>query len=281
MSHHHYTDTRRSSTRLQSLHQPGNPLILTNIYDLSSLNAVLSLNTPSTTPVQAIATASFAFAAQLGIPDEALTLDQNLAATAAISARVREANLPLTVDLQDGYGERITEAVRRAVELGAAGANIEDSIPSAGFGRGVEGSLYPVELQVQRLRGAREAARRAGSPDFVINARTDVFRLDEPPEEALEEAVRRGKAYLAAGATTVFVWGGRRGVRTDEVMTLVDALKGRVAVKLGDGPNSLTTKELAHIGVARVSVGPSLWLMAMKAVTEGARRILEGGRLSG
>lgn len=263
------------STRLRALHQPGKPLILTNIYDLASLNAVLSLNTDSAAPVKAIATASYAVAGQLGLADADLSLDQNLAVVATISARVREAGLPLTVDLQDGYGDRIDEAVRRVVQLGAAGANIEDSIPDAGFGRGVAGSLYSVEQQAQRLRTAAEAARSAGSADFVINARTDVFRLDNPPEDVVAEAIKRGTAYLDAGATTVFVWGGPRGVRTEEVKALVDALNGRVAVILRAGPGALTTKELAEIGVARISVGPRLWLLAMEAIKEGARKILE------
>jgi 2-methylisocitrate lyase-like PEP mutase family enzyme len=96
----------------------------------------------------------------------------------------------------------------------------------------------------------------------------------------LEEAVRRGKAYLEAGATCVFVWGGNvRGVSRREVEALVKELNGRIAVKLADGETGLSVRELAEIGVCRISVGPSLWVEAMNAVKRGAERILKGGQL--
>ena len=126
---------------LKALHKPGNPLVLANIYDLASLNALLSLNkdhgTSSPGPVLAVATASFAVAETLGVHDDDLTFEQNFAAIAPISQRVRKAGIPLTIDLQDGYGDRIVECVQTAIKLGAAGANIEDSIPGKGFADGI------------------------------------------------------------------------------------------------------------------------------------------------
>lgn len=190
------------------------------------------------------------------------------------------------MDLQDGYGRDLEEAVTRAVKLGACGANVEDSIPSAGFARGFEGSLYPLQEQVGRLKKVLDVAGEAGCPDFVLNARCDVFRLVTNPhrpeelgdEVRMGEAVKRGKAYLDAGATTVFFWGGGgRGLRTAEVERLVRELGGRVAVKLADGEGALTVDELAMIGVARVSLGPGLWSVAQDAVREAASRILLGG----
>ncbi|WYZ38494.1 hypothetical protein EsH8_III_000408 [Colletotrichum jinshuiense] len=269
---------------LKQLHTPAAPIIFANVWDFASLNAILSLNTAEAKPVRAIATASWAIAATLGIKDEELTLDQNTAAIEQLAPAVRAAGLPLSVDLQDGYGEHIEKVVASAVRLGAVGANIEDSIPSAGFDKGVGGSLYGAEAQAARLKRALSAARGAGCPDFVVNARCDVFRLEpyaaSDDAAALGEAVRRGRAYLEAGATTVFYWGGAgRGLRTSEVEVLVRELGGRVAVKLGDRPGSLTTEELAEIGVARISVGPSLYLVAMNAMKDAARRILSGGRL--
>ncbi|KAH0432039.1 hypothetical protein CcaCcLH18_06694 [Colletotrichum camelliae] len=270
---------------LKELHAPSKPLILSNVWDLASLNAILSLNTSDSKPVRAIATASWAIAAILGIKDEDLTLEQNLAAIAQIAPAVKAAGLPLTVDIQDGYGEGIEDVVKKVIELGAVGANIEDSIPAAGFGQGIEGSLYNTETQVRRLNRAFAAAKEAGCPDFVINARCDVFRLEpyyaNDDESALKEAVERGRKYLEAGATTVFYWGGMgRGLRTSKVEVLVRELSGRVAVKLGDQPDSLSTDELGKIGVARISVGPSLYLVAMNAMKDTARRILSGGKLA-
>lgn len=256
--------------------------MLANIYDLSSLNALLSLNNTgksSTRPVLAVATASYAIAESYGVRDEYLTYEQNFAAIAPIGRLVRQENLPLTVDLQDGYGNRLVETIQTAIKLGAAGANIEDSIPIRGYTRGIEGSLQTLEVAVERIKTALKTAREAGVPDFVINARTDTMRLSPRGEKSLEETIRRGKAFLQAGATTVFVWGGPRGLRTIEVERLVKEFDGMLAVKLGDGPDALTVKELADIGVARISVGPSLWFLSMKAFREGAMRIMEGGRL--
>ncbi|KAF9874936.1 hypothetical protein CkaCkLH20_07630 [Colletotrichum karsti] len=271
---------------LKELHTPSKPIILSNVWDLASLSAILSLNTAEDKPVKAIATASWAIAATLGVKDEDLTLEQNLAAIGQIAPGVRAAGLPLTVDIQDGYGENIEEVVKQVIRLGAVGANIEDSIPSAGFDKGVEGSLYDPDEQVNRLKRALAAAKEVGCPDFVINARCDVFRLEQPAvdddEKALEEGINRGREYLEAGAKTVFYWGGgNRGLRTSEVKVLVRELGGRVAVKLGDQPDALSTEELGNIGVARISVGPSLYHVAMNAMKQAAKRILSGGKLAG
>lgn len=274
-----------TAVTFKKLHEPKSPIILANIWDVASLHSLLTLNTSQSQPVQAIATASWAIAEALGIRDEELTADQNLDTISRIAPHVHAAGLPLSVDLQDGYGDAIADVITRAVRLGAVGANIEDSIPSRGFAGGIEGSLYGVEEQTARLRTALRAAREAGCADFVVNARCDVFRLERPvpepdDETTLREAVRRGKAYLEAGATTVFYWGGSgRGLRTSEVERLVRELDGRVAVKLGAGPGAMTTKGLGELGVARISIGPSLFLVAMKAVKDAAGVVLTGGGL--
>jgi len=166
------------------------------------------------------------------------------------------------------------------------GANIEDSYPEKGYGRGME-CLRSIEEQVQRIRLAKKTAEAAGVKDFVINARTGMLKLDPAPngwsqKMVLDESVRRGKAYLEAGATCVFVWGGsQKGVSRAEVEVLMTELDGRLAVKLADDENGLSVKELAAIGVCRISVGPSLRREAMNAVKKGAGRILNGGQLWG
>jgi 2-methylisocitrate lyase-like PEP mutase family enzyme len=110
-----------------------------------------------------------------------------------------------------------------------------------------------------------------------------MFHIDQGLSEAevMKEAVTRGKAYLEAGATTVFYWGGSgRGLRTAWVETLVKELDGRVAVKLAHKTeDALSTQGLAKIGVARISVGPSLFLLAQEAAKQAAERILAGGNL--
>lgn len=273
-----------SAKTLKALHTPSTPIIFPNVWDLASFNAVTSLNTSTSKPVKAIATASWAIAATLGVKDEDLTLEQNLDAISKIAPLAHFAGLPLSADLQDGYGDQIADVVTTAVRIGVVGANIEDSIPSAGFNKGIDGSLYAVDDQIQRLKTALSAASEAGCPDFVLNARCDIFRLENEmdEEEKMQEAVRRGKAYLDIGATTVFYWGGSgRGISTAQVERLVKELDGRVAVKLSDAADALTTAELAKIGVARISVGPSLFLVAQSAIKKAALSILGGGSLSG
>jgi 2-methylisocitrate lyase-like PEP mutase family enzyme len=270
---------------LAALHVPANPIIFTNIWDLPSLEALIALNDRDVKPVRAVATASWAIAATLGMADEDLSADQNLAAIARIAPRCRAAGLPLSVDLQDGYGDRIAALVADAIKAGASGANIEDSIPAAGFGKGIDGSLYALDDQVSRLKTALAAARDAGCPDFVLNARCDVFKLDASPAltdgARMKEALARGKAYLDAGATTVFYWGGGgRGLHTEELETLVKELDGRVAVKLARGPSALTPDQLCKMGVARISVGPELFRSAMAAFKRDALTIYSGASLA-
>lgn len=270
---------------LKAMHIPKAPIVFTNIWDTWSLRAVLSLNERHPKPIKAVATASWAIAAAAGCKDEELTFEQNIAAIRAVAPLCQQAGLPLSSDLQDGYGTRIEHVVTAAVQAGVSGANIEDSIPSAGYGKGISGSLYPVDEQVLRLKTALDAAAKAGCPDFVLNARCDVFCLDDPDlddGERLEEAISRGKAYLQLGATTVFYWGGPRGGLTkNHLRTLVNELDGRVAVLLAAYPGSPTVSELAEIGVARISIGPALYRVATSAVQEAASKILcEGNPIS-
>ncbi|OAQ65193.1 C6 transcription factor [Pochonia chlamydosporia 170] len=268
---------------LKALHVPSKPIVFANIWDIPSLNAISTLNTPSSKLVQGVATASWAIAAANGVQDEELTAEQNLEAIKRIAPFAAKAGLPISTDLQDGYGSRIADIVTQVVKAGVAGANIEDSIPSAGFGKGISGSLYSVEEQVQRLKTALKAAADAGTPDFVLNARCDIFCLENDIDDdtRVKEAIKRGKAYLELGATTVFYWGGPRGGMTRQHLeTLVKELDGRVAVLFSAYPGVKSTTELAELGVARVSIGPGLFRVAMGAVKAAAENMLTGGTLA-
>ncbi|KAF3024378.1 hypothetical protein E8E14_014349 [Neopestalotiopsis sp. 37M] len=254
------------------------------MWDLASLETILKLNTATHRPVKAIATASWAFAACLGIKDEDLTLEQNLACIRILAPVVARAGLPLSVDLQDGYGSRLGEAITAAILAGAHGANIEDSSPSIGLTQGAESSLYTLDEQVCRLQWAVEAAGQAGCPDFVLNARCDVFASKDPHldgQAVMREALKRGEAYLAAGATTIFFWrAAGTGFSEQEVRTLVRGLDGRVAIRLGQAKGALSSSALAELGVMRISVGPSLFQIGMKSVQESAMEVLTGGNLA-
>ncbi|OBT70034.1 hypothetical protein VE03_00460 [Pseudogymnoascus sp. 23342-1-I1] len=261
---------------LKALHRPSTPLLLSNVHDIPSTLTVLSLNTPPSRPVPALATGSYAIAGTLGLPDASLSLSQNLQTLSLIAPLARAAAVPLSADLQDGCGDQLRECVGGAIDLGVVGANIEDGIPERGYGKGLAG-LRSLEEQVERLKVAMEVARERGVPDFVINARTDLFMLEPRPEgwgheEVVGEAVRRGRAYLEAGATSFFVWGPE--LRVEDVKTLVKELDGRVAVLLSGGGGKVTVGEWREMGVCRISVGPTLWRESMAALKKAAERIL-------
>ena len=104
----------------------------------------------------------------------------------------------------------------------------------------------------------------------MINARVDPLLHGGGVDEVLE----RGKAYLDAGATTVFVLGGKRGITADEIKEMVEAFDGRLNIGMQLGPDAMDVKQLSELGVARISVGPQLQNVAMRAFKEKAEMML-------
>lgn len=252
-----------TAKRFRDLHTPGNPLVLTNVWDAITATTIASL--PRTT---ALATASFAIAAAAGLSDDNLDLATNLRAAHAIANVAAKHNLPLTVDFQDGFGAQLEEGVSAVLRAGAVGINLED------FAREERG-LYSVDVQCERVRTVMRVARELGVPDFVVNARTDALFAGR----GLEEAIERGRRYLEAGAFNVFVWGGptRRGWGTEEVRKASEALGGRLNVILvRGGAGELSVSEIAELGVARISIGPALMRWSAERIAEDASDILEG-----
>lgn len=258
------TTLKALAQTLKSLHKPGNPVIIANVFDVLSAQTVAAL--PS---AKALGTASYGIARANSTVDDDLTLETNLAAVAGIGPVAREAHKPLTVDLQDGYGDRLEEAIRGVVARGGVGCNLEDCNKETHV-------MYAPDEAVQRITRALAAATAAGVPDFVVNARCDVLvRGGE-----LEEVLLRGRKYLAAGATTVFVWGGptRGGISRQEVERMIKEFDGRLNVShkmVGEG--NLTIKELKAMGVARISVGPQMQFAAYERVGALAEGLLKGG----
>lgn len=246
---------------LRTLHVPGKPLILTNIYDAASARAVASL-----TGTQALATASFAVAAAAGTSDDHLTLEMNLAAVRSIAPVAKEHGLPLTVDWQDGYGDRLEEGIGKLIELGVAGINIEDC-------HNETKTMFPIEEAAERVKRVMAVAKERGVPDFVVNARADSMLRGG----LLPEVIERGKSYLAAGATTVFVLGGSVGgsLSVEEVKQLISAFDGRLNTPLRIAEGHRTVKEWSELGVARLSIGPQLQIISMKKLSDEADRLLK------
>src|SRR3954466_1534278 len=179
----------QKAATLRALHVPGDPLVLPNAWDTASARMVEAAGFP------VVATSSFATARILGYDDgEAAPVEDVLAAASRIA---RAVSVPVTVDLERGYGLAPAELVDRFAATGAVGLNLEDSDPPTGE------MIDPAE-QADFLAAVRSAAVSAGV-DLVINARTDSFvRRIGSPEEQLAASIDRGTRYAAAGADCVY-----------------------------------------------------------------------------
>ncbi len=243
------------AARLLQLHLDPELLVVVNVWDVISARVVAGL--PGCT---ALATASHSIAASQGYPDgEQIPLDEMIAAIGRIAAAV---DLPVSADLEAGYGNA-GETVRRAIGAGAVGGNIEDQ-------------MRPLEDAVAAVSAAVKAGEAEGVP-FVLNARTDAFMLaaGRDPASVLSDAIERGRAFLEAGASCVFVPG-----RLDAAMVsaLVEGIGERRVSVIGI-PGSLPQDQLAELGVARLSFGPWSQRVALTALAETGADLLSGGQL--
>jgi len=259
---------RRRGETFRRLHSGKPILVLPNVWDVASARIVEQAGFP------AIATSSAGVAFALGYPDgEVISREEMAAAVARITAHVA---VPVTADMESGYGRRPEDAaatVRAAIAAGAVGMNFEDSPGERGE------PLLPETQQVERVRAARQAADASGVP-FVLNARTDVF-LEQVGEPAarVEHAVRRLNAYRAAGADCLFAPGV---TDADTIATLVRQVKGPLNVLASAA--SPPVPELERLGVARVSLGSGpmrAGLTALKRLTEELRGAGTYGALAG
>jgi len=243
-------------------------LVLPNVWDVASARIVEQAGFP------AIATSSAGVAFVLGYPDgEVISREEMAAAVARITAHV---TVPVTADMESGYGRRPEDAaatVRAAIAAGAVGMNFEDSPGESGE------PLLEEALQVERIRAAREAADATGVP-FVLNARTDVYLESVgPPETRQAHAVRRLNAYRAAGADCLFAPGV---TDADTIVTLVRQVKGPLNVLAAAA--SPPVPELERLGVARVSLGSGpmrAGLTVLKRLAEELRGAGTYGALAG
>jgi 2-methylisocitrate lyase-like PEP mutase family enzyme len=248
--------TQTDKARLfASLHRPGEPVVLYNVWDAGSAKVVAAAG------AKALATGSASVAAAHGFADaEALPLDLVLANAARV---VQAVELPVTVDFEGAYGvepERVAANVAALAATGAIGCNFEDQVI------GGEG-LHPLEDQAARIR----AARAAVGPDFFINARTDIFlktRAATHAPELIEQAIARARAYAEAGASGFFVPGL---VDLDQLAQVCSAAP--LPVNFMAFPAAPPADAVAAAGVARISHGPFPYKLAMAALKEAAEAI--------
>lgn len=241
----------------RALHKPGEPVVLINIWDLGSARIVAEAG------AAALATSSWSVARARGRDDGEQTPIEDV--IAFLGDLTSTTQLPVTADLESGYGdtpEAVGATVRRAIEAGAIGCNLEDTRPGAA-------ELQPTTDQVARLRAARAAADDSGVPAFV-NARTDVFLLANRTHDRddVAEAVRRARAYADAGADGLFAPGL---ADVDLIARLVEG--SPLPVNIMTNPSS-DLPAIAAAGVARISYGASSYLAAVAALASLAKQAL-------
>jgi 2-methylisocitrate lyase-like PEP mutase family enzyme len=232
---------------LRELHRPGDPVVLPNAWDPPSARRLAA------TGAAALATTSVGVAEALGYEDGEVTpAEEMLAAVGRIAAAV---DVPVTADLEAGYGLSPDELVAGLLEAGAVGLNQEDTDHTTG-------RLADPDTHAERLAAIKDAGRRAGV-DVVLNARVDSFLRAAPgadPEAVLDDAVARGRRYAEAGADCVYPYAARGKAAIRRLVEEVGAPVNIVAV-----PTGLGRSELAELGVARVSFGGGLAERALEA----------------
>lgn len=249
------TTLQDKANAFRALHLPGNPLVLFNVWDVGSAKAVERAG------ARALATGSWSVASANGFTDgETVPLDFALDNIARIA---RATTLPVSIDLESGYGKRpedVGRTIEASIDAGAVGCNIEDSDP-------VSSQIREIARQAERIQFARKVADTK-NVRYFINARTDVFLQTKPEthdEKKLLDVIDRAKVYAEAGADGLFAPG-----LIDPVLIgkLVKASPLPVNLMVSDGTPPL--EELASLGVARVSHGPRPFVLAMKQLEEAA-----------
>jgi 2-methylisocitrate lyase-like PEP mutase family enzyme len=248
---------KEKAKRFAQLHVKGAPLLLYNAWDAGSAQSVLEAG------AKAIATSSWSVAAAQGYKDgETIPIEFAEEIVGRIATSV---DAPVTVDFEGGYSEddgKLADNISRLIDMGVIGVNFEDRV--------VKGSgLYSVDRQAQRLRAIRKAAEQK-RVDLFVNARTDIFfEHGEDAAQAVDEALKRAKAYAAAGASGFFIPGLTKDALIGHLCEAV-ALPVNVMVMNGVPSN----ERLSKLGVARISYGPIPYISAMRVLQQEAKKVL-------
>ena len=242
-------EQKRMAEAFRKMHQAPPLLLLPNAWDAMSARIF------EATGFGAIATTSGGVAWALGFPDgEHAPWSEVVAATERI---VRAVHVPVTADIEGGYGEtpeQVATSVTEIIRTGVVGINLEDGTPRPDM------PVRSMEDSVARIRAARDAAQVAGVP-IVINARVDLYLKNVGTDDTrFAETVRRGKAYMAAGADCIFPFG------LADLKIIADLVKAlNVPINVVGRAGVPGVAELERLGVTRVSTasGPSLVVMSM------------------
>ncbi len=247
------TNTAAQADLLRSLHIPGTPLIVTNVWD--AVTARIVAGAPG---VKALATASHSVSFAHGVNDgEGLTVEQALETARLIVSAV---GIPVSVDFEKGYAQDaagVQRNVERLIEVGAAGLNIEDSVGAP------KAPQFDLDTAVSRVAAARAAGDATGVP-IVINARVDTLAGGGE----WDDAITRANAYLGAGADCVFMLGLGDEAKVARALAEID---GKVSVI--SNPTSVPLKKLAELGVCRVSFGPGTLALTLAHLQQTATQL--------
>jgi 2-methylisocitrate lyase-like PEP mutase family enzyme len=243
------------ATRFRALHE-GEPFVIPNPWDAGSAVVFAALG------FKALASTSSGFAFTLGRPDGGVTLDEVADHARALDQATA---LPVSMDLEHGYGaapEDAARAVTRAAAAGAVGGSIEDNDPQSG--------IYAFDHAVERVAAAVEAARALDFP-FTLTARAENHIRGNPD---LDDTIARLQAYERAGAAVLYAPGLRD---VDDIRAVTDAVSKPVNVLAHPG---LSVPEIVAAGGQRISVGGGLTWVAMRAMAAAAEQIRDTGDLS-
>ncbi|MGO2744980.1 isocitrate lyase/PEP mutase family protein [Microbacterium sp.] len=237
---------------LRSLYDATEILRVVNVWDVVSAKAIADLDQTT-----ALATAGHSIAATFGYPDGQIPRELMIDMVGRIAASTE---LPVSADLDDGYDDA-GETTRLAIGVGVVGANVEDR-------------LKPLAESVAVVEAIVKAGEAEGVP-FVLNARTDAFvrANGRPVEESIADAIERGRAFLDAGAASVFIPGI---LNADVTRQLVDGIGQRKISVIGL-PGALTAAEYEALGVARISYGPTTQRVALTALQDVASSLYADG----
>jgi 2-methylisocitrate lyase-like PEP mutase family enzyme len=248
----------RKAHAFKALHERAQVFVIPNPWDAGSAKMLASLG------YQALATTSAGYAFSLGKADGALSLDETLANVRAIVAAT---DLPVAVDLENGFSDDPTESAKsllRAAEAGAVGGSIEDAT-----GR-PDAPIYCFEHAVARIEAAVAAVRTLPFP-FILTARAENYLHGNPD---LNDTIRRLKAFADAGADVLYAPGLRNA---EEVLAVVRAVAPKPVNVLMSGGLKLTVQELQDMGVRRISTGSALALAAFGEFFRAAEEIQQSG----
>src|SRR5437764_3819332 len=253
-----YVRQQQKAQAFQALHV-GDPFIIPNPWDAGSARVLEALG------FRALATTSSGFAFTLGRLDGRATLDEVVSHAAALN-RVTE--LPVSVDLENGYGptpEHAAAAIRAVAAVGAVGGSIEDFDPS--------GEIYAIRRAAERVRAAATAARELGFP-FVLTSRAENHIRGNPD---LDDTIKRLQAYEEAGADVLMAPGLPDLAAVRKVCS---SLSKPFNFMIGIKGRSFPVADLAAAGVRRVSLATSLYRAAMTGFLDAAREVQESGSFS-